>query len=164
AGDRRRLVRNFIGRDLNGKQKVHHKMLHGNERDAQRYLTAARREMDLGAFVEPAAISLSEYLKRWLRDAARPRVSARTADGYASLLERNISPRLGHMRLDKIQPLDIQGAYGEMLVDGLSARVVRHTHAALHNVVKLAVMWDVLARNPFDFVQLPKLHIKEQIV
>jgi len=44
-----------MGRDLNGKQKFHHKMIHGNKRDAQRYLTAARREMDLGAFVEPAA-------------------------------------------------------------------------------------------------------------
>ena len=163
-GERRWLVRIFMGRDLNGKQKFHHKMIHGNKRDAQRYLTAARREMDLGAFVEPAAISLSEYLKRWLRDAARPRVSVRTADGYASLLERNIGPRLGHLRLDKIQPLDIQGAYGEMLVDGLSARVVRHTHAALHNALKQAVKWGLLSRNPSDFVELPKVPHKEQRV
>src|SRR3989441_6626419 len=127
-GERRWLVRIFMGRDLNGKQKFHHKMIHGNKRDAQRYLTAARREMDLGAFVEPAAISLSEYLKRWLRDAARPRVSARTADGYEALLKRHIYPRIGYMRLDKVQPLDIQGVYGEMLVAKLSAIVVRHTH------------------------------------
>src|SRR6266568_770808 len=163
-GERTWLVRIFMGRDLERKQKFHHKMIHGTKRDAQRYLTAARREMDLGAFVEPAAISLSEYLKRWLRDAARPRVSVRTADGYASLLERNIGPRLGHLRLDKIQPLDIQGAYGEMLVDGLSARVVRHTHAALHNALKQAVKWGLLSRNPSDFVELPKVPHKEQRV
>ncbi len=88
----------------------------------------------------------------------------RTADGYASLLERNIGPRLGHLRLDKIQPLDIQGAYGEMLVDGLSARVVRHTHAALHNALKQAVKWGLLSRNPSDFVELPKVPHKEQRV
>ncbi|MFN2532100.1 MAG: tyrosine-type recombinase/integrase [Pyrinomonadaceae bacterium] len=163
-GDRTWLVRIFLGRDLNGKQKFHHKTVHGTKRDAQRYLTAAKREMDLGVFVEPAAMSLSEYLKRWLRDAARPRVSARTADGYASLLDRYIHPRLGHMRLDKIQPLDIQGAYSEMLIEKLSARVVRHTHAALHNALKQAVKWGLLSRNPSDFVELPKVPHKDRRV
>jgi integrase len=163
-GERTWLVRIFMGRDLDRKQKFHHKTVHGTKRDAQRYLTAAKREMDLGVFVEPAAISVSEYLKRWLRDAARPRVSARTADGYASLLDRYISPRLGHMRLDKLQPLDIQAVYGEMLVAKLSAIVVRHTHAALHTALKQAVKWGLLSRNPSDFVELPKVPHKDRRV
>lgn len=163
-GERTWLVRIFMGRDLDRKQKFHHKTIHGTKRDAQRYLTAAKREMDLGVFVEPAAMSLSEYLKRWLRDAARPRVSARTADGYASLLERHIFPRIGHMRLDRLQPLDIQGVYGEMLMAELSARVVRHTHAALHNALKQAVKWGLMSRNPSDFVELPKVPHKDRRV
>ncbi len=163
-GERTWLVRIFMGRDLDRKQKFHHKTIHGTKRDAQRYLTAAKREMDLGVFVEPAAISVSEYLKRWLRDAARPRVSARTADGYEALLKRHIFPRIGYMRLDKIQPLDIQGVYGEMLVAKLSAIVVRHTHAALHTALKQAVKWGLLSRNPSDFVELPKVPHKDRRV
>lgn len=163
-GERTWLVRIFLGRDANGKQKFHHKTIHGTKRDADRYLVATRREMDLGVFVEPAAMPVNEYLDRWLRDAARPRVSRRTADGYAGLLERYIRLALGHKQLDKVQPLDIQKVYGEMQARGLSARVVRHTHSALHNALKQAVKWGLLSRNPSDLVELPKVPHKERRV
>jgi integrase len=163
-GERTWLVRIFLGRDANGKQQFHHKTIHGTKRDADRYLVAARREMDLGVFVEPSAMSVNEYLDRWLRDAARPRVSRRTADGYAGLLERYIRAGLGHKQLDKVHPLDIQKIYGEMQARGLSARVVRHTHSALHNALKQAVKWGLLSRNPSGLVELPKVPHKERRV
>jgi hypothetical protein len=78
--------------------------------------------LDLGVFVEPSPMSVSEYLDRWLRDATRPRVSRRTADGYAGLLNRYIREPLGYKRLDKLQALDIQSVYGVMQTRGLSAR------------------------------------------
>lgn len=163
-GDHTWQVRIFMGRDANGKQIFHRKTIHGTKKDADRYLTAARREMDLGTFVEPTAMSVNEYLDRWLRDAARPRVSRRTADGYAGLLERYIRQPLGHKRVDKLQPLDIQAVYGAMQARGLSARIVRHAHSALHNALKQAVKWGLLSRNPSDFVELPKVPHKERRV
>lgn len=163
-GDRTWLIRIFLGRDANGKQKFHHKTIHGTKRDAERYLVATQREMDLGVFVEPAAMSVHEYLNRWLRDAARPRVSRRTADGYAGLIDRYLLPPLGHKRIDKLQPLDIQTAYGQMQARGLSARVVRHAHSVLHNALKQAVKWGLLSRNPSDLVELPKVPHKERRV
>lgn len=102
-------------------------------------------------------MTVKEYLERWLKDAARPRVSKRTANGYAGILERYIYYPLGGLRLDKLQPLDIQKVYGDMLVRGLSARVVRHTHSVLHNALKQEVKWGILSRNPSDLVELPKV-------
>ena len=163
-GDRTWLIRIFLGRDAKGKQKFHHKTIHGTKRDAERYLTATKREMDLGVFVEPSAMSLSEYLDRWLRDAARPRVSRRTGDGYAGMLERYIREPLGYKRLDKLQALDIQSVYGAMQARGLSARVVRHTHSVLHNALKQAVKWGLISRNPSDLVELPKVPHRERRV
>jgi len=160
-GKRSWQVKIFMGRDANRKQKFHRKTIHGRKRDAERYLTGVQRQIDLGVFVEPTTTSLDEYIQRWLRDAARPRVSARTADGYDSTLKRYIIPALGHQRLDRIQPLDIQEVYGTMQASGLSARVVRHAHAALHNALKQAVKWGLLSRNPSDFVELPKVPHKE---
>jgi hypothetical protein len=68
-GERTWQVRIFMGRDANGKQIFHRKTIHGTKKDADRYLTAARREMDLGTFVEPTAMSVNEYLDSWLCDA-----------------------------------------------------------------------------------------------
>jgi integrase len=163
-GERTWQVRIFMGRDANGRQIFHRKTIHGTKKDADRYLTAARREMDLGIFVEPTAMLVNEYFDRWLRDAARPRVSRRTADGYAGLLDRYIRQPLGHKRLDKLQPLDIQAVYGAMQARGLSARIVRHAHSAFHNALKQAVKWGLLSRNPSDLVELPKVPHKERRV
>lgn len=133
------LVSVFLGRDANGKRRYVAKQIKGTKKDAQKYLNNALREVDAGTFVEPTSLTLNSYLDRWLEVVARPRVSRRTADGYAALLKRYIRESLGHRRLDKLQPLDIQKVYGDMQARGLSARVVRHTHSALHNALKQAV-------------------------
>jgi integrase len=51
-----------------------------------------------------------------------------------------------------------------MQARGLSARIVRHTHSALHNALKQAVKWGLLSRNPSDLVELQKVPHKEQRV
>jgi integrase len=42
--------------------------------------------------------------------------------------------------------------------------VVRHTHSALHNALKQSCKWGLLARNPSDLVELPKVPHKERRV
>lgn len=164
-GDNRYLVRVYQGRDTNGKRRYFSRQIKGTRRDAQKLLTATLRDMDTGTFVEPTKLTVKEYLERWLKDAARPRVSRRTGNGYAGIVERYISPSLGAQRLDKLQALDIQKAYGDMLSRGLSARVVRHTHAVLHNALKQAVKWGILSRNPSDLVELPKVpHVERRVL
>lgn len=158
------LVSIYLGLNANGKRRYVAKQIKGTLKDAQKYLNKALNEKDQGIFVEPASLTVNGYLEKWLEAAARPRVSQRTADGYAGLLERYISNPLGHMRLDKLQPLDIQKVYGEMQMRGLSARIVRHTHSALHNALKQACKWGLLARNPSDLVELPKVPHKERRV
>lgn len=158
------LVSIFLGRDANGKRRYVAKQIKGTLKDAQKYLNAALRDKDQGIFVEPTLLTVNEYLNKWLETAARPRVSRRTADGYASLLERYIRGQLGQRRLDKLQPLDIQKVYSQMQARGLSARVVRHTHSVLHNALKQACKWGILSRNPSDLVELPRVPYKERRV
>ncbi len=158
------LVSIFLGRDANGKRRYVAKQVNGTKKDAQTHLNNALREVDSGTFVEPTLLTVNTYLDRWLETAARPRVSRRTADGYAALLKRYVREPLGQRRLDKLQPLDIQKVYGEIQARGLSARIVRHTHSALHNALKQAVKWGILSRNPSDLVELPKVPHKERRV
>lgn len=163
-GENRWLVRIFQGRDAAGKRMYFNRTINGTKRDAQKYLTASLRDKDLGVFVEPARVSLDDYLDRWLEAAARPRVSQRTADGYSGLLARYVRPKIGRRRLSDLQLLDIQKVYGEMQARGLSARVVRHAHSALHNALKQAVKWNIIARNPAGLVELPKVAHTERRV
>lgn len=163
-GDRTWLVRIFIGRDGRWKRRYLNKTVRGNKKDAEAYLSKTLTEISTETFIEPSPITLDEYFDKWLEAAARPRVSQRTADGYEALLKRYLREPLGHKRLSKLQPLDIQRVYGGMLARGLSARVIRHTHSALHSALRQAVKWGIIARNPSDLVELPKVPHKESRV
>jgi integrase len=148
----------------NGKRKSVSKQIRGTKKDAEKFRTKWLREIDTGVFVEPSVLTVNSYLDQWLTAAVRPRVSERTADGYAGLLKRYIREPLGEKKLENLQPLDIQKVYAEMQSRGLSARIVRHTHAALHNALKQAVKWNLLQRNPAEIVELPKVPHKERRV
>jgi integrase len=163
-GERTWLVRAFTGRDSEGRRRYHNKTIKGNKKDAEAYLRKVLTAVSTGTFIEPSPLTVAEYLDKWLEGAARPRVSERTADGYEALLKRYVREPLGHIRLEKLQPLDLQKVYGEMLARKLSAIVVRHTHAVLHNALKQAVKWNMLLRNPASLVELPKVQRKERRV
>lgn len=158
------LVRIFRGRDGNGKRRYLNRTIKGKKKDAQDYLSKTLAAISTSTFIEPSPMTVSKYLDKWLEVAARPRVSQRTADGYAGLLDRYFRLPLGGKRLVSLTPLEIQGVYGDMQARGLSARVVRHAHSALHNALKQAVRWDLIARNPSDLVELPKVAHKERRV
>ncbi len=97
------LVSIFLGRDANSKRRYVAKQIEGTIKDAQKYLNTALSEKDQGIFVEPSSLTVDKYLTKWLEAAARPRVSRRTADGYAGLLQRYIRAPLGQKRLDKLR-------------------------------------------------------------
>jgi integrase len=159
------VVRIFAGRDANGKRKYINKTIRGTKKDAQTFLNAKLREQDLGINIEASTLTLNELLDRWLESAVRPRVSPRTADGYASSLDRYIRKPLGQKRLESLQAMDIQKAYAAIQARGLSATVVRNTHSALRNALKQAVRWNLVQKNAAEYVQLPKVpHVERRVL
>jgi len=155
-GDGIWLVRVFLGRDARGRRRYHNKTVHGTKRDAQRYLTKAQRDNDLGQFVEPSDRPLETFLQEWLAGAVAARVTAKTAADYASLLRLHVTPVLGDRKLSQLASADIQKLYTGMLERGLSARTIRYTHAVLSMALDQAVKWSFLAKNPAKAVDLPR--------
>lgn len=155
-GDRRWLVRVYLGRDRQTRRRYHNRTIRGGLRAAQRYLNQRLRERDQGWEIEGSAITCNEYFDRWLQLAAQPRLRAKSYRDYAALLRRYIRPRLGDRMLRSLAPLEIQGVYQEMHERGLSARTIGYTHAVLHSALEQALKWRLLLQNPSAGVQLPK--------
>jgi integrase len=155
------LVTVFLERDANGKRQYHYKQIKGTKSDAQTYLNDVLHSKDTGTFIQPVALTLNEYLMKWLARGARPRVSERTHEGYQYLLDRHVQPELGKQKLSDVRPLHIQKLYSDMQERGLSARTVRYLHAVLSSALKQAVRWGMLARNPAELVELPRQARKE---
>lgn len=150
------LVRIFMGRDVTGKRRYLNNTIHGKKKDAIAFVSKTLTQISTGTFVEPSALTIDEYLDKWLEAAARPRLSERTFADYSEVLNRYVRPKLGNKRLSQLQPLEIQELYSEMQERELSAGTVRGTHVILSSALKQAVRWRMLLVNPGQSVELPK--------
>ena len=156
-GDRRWLIRVYLGRDHETKKRnYHNRTVRGSIREAQAYLTKKLRERDLGRDLEGEKITLNEYLDRWLETAVKPRVRQKTCQDYDGILRRYIRPSLGDRVLASMRPMEIQTTYQRMIERRLSPRTVRYTHAVLRSALRQALRWRLLLENPVDGVRIPQ--------
>jgi integrase len=154
-GERNFIVRVYLGRDADGKRDYLNQTVRGSKKDAQALLIRLLREKDMGVLIEPARMSLNDYLDHWLTASVKPRVRTRTHRNYSDTLRLYVRPRIGSRRLGSLKPVDIQAVYSEMQEAGLSS-MVRLTHTLLKGALTQAVKWQMLARNPAEYVDLPK--------
>lgn len=160
----------YVGKDpITGKDRHKWHTVHGNRKAAERELTRLLRELDTGAYVDAAKVTVKEYLGKWLQDYALLNVAGKTFERYAGIVKHQLAPALGSLPLAKLQPLHIQGAYSQMLQGGrkdgreggLSAQTVLHHHRILRQALQQAVHWQLLARNPADAVEPPRPERRE---
>ena len=90
-GDRRWLIRVYLGRDHDtNKRNYHNRTIQGSMRETQTYLTRKLRERDLGRDLEGVKITMNEYLDRWLETAVRARARPKTFQDYQGMLNRYV--------------------------------------------------------------------------
>jgi len=98
---------------VGGKQKW--ETVGPSRREAERALTARKREVDTGTWREPSSETLASYAERWLahRDPARvggggrTRLSPSTFEGYRLNVRRHVLPRLGRRTLSSLRTEDV---------------------------------------------------------
>ncbi len=146
-----------------GKRRRKWHSFEGTKREAQIEASRLISAISGGAYIEPAKATVGQFLDRWL-DHIKPRVSPRTHERYSEIVRKNLSPLLGAVALAKLKPLQISEAYAKALsggrrdgMGGLSASTVRYMHVILKASMKQAVRWQMIAHNPVDAVDPPKV-------
>jgi len=157
-----------IGLKPDGSRNVKWHSVKGTRQDAERERVRLLHELNTGAYVEPAHETVAVFLRRWLDGYQRMKVSAKTFERYAEIVDKQLIPALGHYQLAKLKPLQIQGYYAKALETGrrdgkggLSPQTVLHHHRVLRAALRRAVMWGLLGINPADAVEPPRPTRKE---
>jgi integrase len=153
-------VRIELPRDADGKRRSR-SYTYSTRKEAERELARLLRELDTGQFADPARLTVGEYLKRWLSDAAKPTVSRATYSRYELVLRLHVIPQLGSLPLAKLRPLHLQRLYRGLQDHGMSPAGVHRVHAAVHVALGQAVKWQMLAYNVASAVTLPKVERHE---
>jgi len=92
-----------------------------------------------GLALDPAKLTLNQYLDRWLAHI-RSSLRARTIARYAALLRDHVRPSLGARPLKQLTPLEIQAIYDRLAIGGrrdgkpggLAPQHILAVHRCLH--------------------------------
>ncbi len=151
----------YLGRDpVTGKDRQKWVSFR-TRREAEAHLARLIGEVTSGATLPPARVRLDEYLERWLRYYADGRLAPKTLESYNATVRVHLNPALGHIPISRLAPQTIQGYLAGKLQTGLSTTTVRYHAAILHQALRQAVKWGVLAHNPVDRVDLPRRRLVE---
>jgi len=135
---------------------------------AEAALADALARRSHGIALDPAKLTVDQYLDRWL---AHIRISlrTRTVARYTALLRDHVRPHVGVRQLKQLSPLEIQAVYDRLALGGrrdgkpggLAPQHILAVHRCLHRALAQAVTWRLLARNvAIDATPPPRPHRK----
>jgi integrase len=132
------------------------------EKEAKSARDDARVKARRREYVDGSRITVAEYFGQWLDDH-EVEVKPQTMASYRDLVTRYVVPRIGHMRLQGVQPAALTKLYrdlrdtGGVQGRGLSPRTVDYVHAVLRKAFNDAVRVDqILASNPAERAKRPR--------
>lgn len=128
--------------------------------EVRRKLTKAMADRDGGLVFDAGALTVGDYLKRWLEDVEET-VRRSTWERYGYAIRPHILPALGRLRLKDLTPAHLRGFYRDRLDRGLSPATVHKLHVVLHKALKAAVADGLIPRNAAAGLKLPKIERKE---
>ena len=125
---------------------------------------------------EESAMTLAEWLEKWLSEYKVNTIRESTLGRYRKDIENHVIPRLGYKKISFITTNDIQKMYVDIKENGriknrekhgsvLSDSMVRSIHMMLHQAFEDAVKERLISKNPTKGTTIPKKsHAEMQVL
>ena len=137
------------------------------KRDAQAACNELVTAMQRGEYLTPNKQTMSAFVDEWL-SAIRATVRPATLDKYMRDLHNHVVPHIGHLPLSRVDGPTLNKLWATLAESGravrrpdgepagLSPKSVQNVAMTLHRVLKDAVRWGKITRNPADMADPPK--------
>ncbi|MGE7057176.1 tyrosine-type recombinase/integrase, partial [Paenibacillus glucanolyticus] len=142
------------------------------KKEAESEYAKFRQEVEAGEYIAPQKMTFGAFVEEWRDKYAVKHLGYKTLYTYESNLKIRILPAFQYMHLEDIKPLHIvnfldklekEGSRGDKKSGGLASGTIEINHRILKNILKHAVEWRIIKRNPVSDVQKPKVNSKEII-
>lgn len=111
----------------------------------------------LDAPTDTATPTVAEWCDQWVEHVIKPRRAPNTYRAYRTRIDTTITPRIGHIRLDRLRPSHLR----RLEQADRSGATARLTRTVLTQALDDAVREGMLDRNPADGLDTPALDITE---
>jgi len=127
-----------------------------SKKEAQDFEASIRSAKSKGTWVDTkaATIKFSDFVEVW--KATKTNQRPRTAYRRDNILNKHLLPALGNMTLRSIHRSDIQKLVTKWTDDGLAPRTIKHHVRILHPIFQMAVLDDIIVKNPTIGVNTPR--------
>lgn len=121
------------------------------------------RQVLSGAAMDGHKVTLLEFVNRWETDYAAAKLEPGTVEHYMQELNGKVLPALGHLKLSDLRPTTLNsfflslgqdGARKDGKPGGYSKASILKTFNVLSSVLRTAVEWEIIDRNPCDKVRI----------
>ena len=164
--------RYIAAHDENGKA-IYKNVLGKTQAEVKEKLRTAIENSEKLDMTRIGTYTVGSWLQLWYEVYAAPNLRDNTRLYYENSMKNHILPRIGNIPLDKLQTIQVQKFYNELLRDGkvgnrkagenngLSPSVVHHVHMILNRCMEQAVSERLILTNPVKGCRVPKVVQKE---
>ena len=129
------------------------------EKEVRRHAVLFEESCKKGQAV--TAAKFETFAREWFRDCAELKLKRLTLCNYHRM-EKRVYAALGHIRVDRISPLDIQRFVGALNADGLAPSTVRNYVRFVSVILNYAVKKRIITYNPCVTVDYPEARETER--
>lgn len=149
----------YLGIDKDGKRLFDRKSGFKSKSEAKE--AAQKREEELKNLdqVELKDITFGDFSKRWItlkEDSIRDNTFAT----YKERIRNHMIPYFGKMKLSDLKPMHIK-EWHDKLKKQINRTTIQDVHKLMKRIVRDAVLWEVIAKNPFDLIKTPTSETKK---
>lgn len=127
-----------------------------DEDKVRRELRRLLNEKDKNGDLQTRVLSVEKWVNEWFAEIATEKIRPKTASTYRGLIDREIIPALGSIKLDKLTPADVRRMNRGIVSKGLSSTTAMQVHRILSVALKYAEREGHVGRNVAKLVDAPK--------
>ncbi len=107
-----------VGKDETGKRKQKRKGGFKTKKEAEKACAELIAQVESGNYKEPSKVLFGEFILDYMENHVKHQIRASTFSKQMTVVRKHIIPGLGHLRLTKVTPREIQRFYSAKLKEG----------------------------------------------
>lgn len=146
-----------VGRKDDGSEDRRHVMSKSKAKVVAKVRASERLRDEARVPKAGRAWTVAKWLLHWLEEIARPNIRDSSYQAYRTAITKHLLPAIGGVRLDRIEPEQIEAVYRRMTDAGAKPATVHQVHRTLRTALGEAERRGHLGRNPAQLVRPPRI-------
>ena len=125
------------------------------EREVKKIAAEMLRPVNQGLISVGSAVVFEQYVESTYIPTVLPLLAKTTQDCYEGIIGKYLKPNFQNMYLRDLTPLTLQRYFSGMTAEGVAYPTIVKVRDALSSILRSAVRYGFLVKNPLDGLQLP---------